>query len=794
MESSQLREELDKHLFALPKHGYKQYEFMLADDAHCKLKQLGDGASGVVYLVYQRLHTAQVMRAIKFFILRPDHLLRISEACVSENMDITNTSAAADSFVNEIENLSHFNHEHIIKVIDAGVFSDLSGHKIPFIVTDYVQGNSLKVRVSDGSFLKIIEEDHSQVLELILQLCRGVRYLHTNSFYHCDIAPKNIFIDDTHDSLRVVLGDLGTGKTLRNNSNYVFRLDGTPDYMTPEAISLKDKQVSADIFRSLQPQWDIYGVLKTAEVILNVCKHTAIDKHVWVKALRDGIRDGIENKRFKEISEFEIFLEWVNPIKRNLFAMPELDMLDEDSKRLPLPLESVPVTGRVRKLLEHPSLHRLRQQSSLALGDMVFPGATHTRFEHTLGTYQAMRLYLLALQKEVYFLSVFSAELVQLALVASLISNLPCYPFYQVVEEIRESNNLFLPALKKDNFLSEMLRKDNWTGVCSLGEKIKELFPQVSLSDLKIVVAGQPDNSAQSSIKLIHFLLHSSIDVKIVDYYRRDSLHVGLVHGETFDLDDFVSYLTFSKEGKVVFRYAGLSVLEQLLSLRLWLYQRVYWQTENRALTAMLTRVLFHLEMKIKGFADIFSIEVMKGGQTDVLQFLARTVKESKEVVDARVLRLVQKLTSGQSEQMREIFQICRATATENNKYRVWLDKLSKVSLKERVDIEKELSHRLTVITKIEGFDPILDFPSVDSRTKLEDMLVLKPDGKTQPAKTLSSVISGVESGFSEHLQKLRVFVDAAKWDDDKMTLSLQKKVLQELDIFLEDYLTQKPS
>ena len=77
------------------------------------------------------------------------------------------------------------------------------------------------------------------------------------------------------------------------------------------------------------------------------------------------------------------------------WSLPELESLTSPTQvvRLPAQIE-VPLTSRVRRLVDTAAFGRLRQISQLGLVSTVYPGATHTRFEHSLGVYRNALLYL----------------------------------------------------------------------------------------------------------------------------------------------------------------------------------------------------------------------------------------------------------------------------------------------------------------------------------------------------------------------------------------------------------------
>ena len=61
---------------------------------------------------------------------------------------------------------------------------------------------------------------------------------------------------------------------------------------------------------------------------------------------------------------------------------------------------SVPVTARLLEVIDHPLFQRLRRVRQLGPIYLVYPGAVHTRFEHSLGVYDLARQYLLSLLRD----------------------------------------------------------------------------------------------------------------------------------------------------------------------------------------------------------------------------------------------------------------------------------------------------------------------------------------------------------------------------------------------------------
>src|SRR3954449_4962109 len=88
-----------------------------------------------------------------------------------------------------------------------------------------------------------------------------------------------------------------------------------------------------------------------------------------------------------------------------------------------------------RELIETPAFQRLRYVRQLGLAFLVYPGATHSRFEHALGTYHLARLAL-ALLEERGVLANISREACSTIRIAALLHDIGHYPFSHALEEI----------------------------------------------------------------------------------------------------------------------------------------------------------------------------------------------------------------------------------------------------------------------------------------------------------------------------------------------------------------------
>ena len=98
------------------------------------------------------------------------------------------------------------------------------------IVTEYCTHGDL------GKYLRkrtgLINE--SIILNIFIQICFGLKYMHDRRILHRDIKTDNIFLNE---NLEVRIGDLGIAKSLTEQIDYAKSIIGTPYYLSPELLN-----------------------------------------------------------------------------------------------------------------------------------------------------------------------------------------------------------------------------------------------------------------------------------------------------------------------------------------------------------------------------------------------------------------------------------------------------------------------------------------------------------------------------------------------------------------------------
>ncbi len=252
--------------------------------------------------------------------------------------------------------------------------------------------------------------------------------------------------------------------------------------------------------------------------------------------------------------------------------------------RLP-PGDDVPLTPRVRRLIDTPAFRRLGEVSQLGLVRMVYPGAGHTRFEHSLGVYRVALEFLARLAGLPRFAEVLTEQEVTKFLLAALLHDVGHWPYCHPIEDI---------ALVGVTHHEQLARQAIAEG--PIAEAIAEdwQLEPLGVADLIAGVAKTPGEQIVTS------MLSGPIDVDKIDYLARDSMHCGVPYGRNFDQSRLIASLCLNEAGNAIaVTDKGKTAAELMVFSRYVMFSEVYWHHAVRSATAMLQRAVFELQNEI---------------------------------------------------------------------------------------------------------------------------------------------------------------------------------------------------
>ncbi len=262
--------------------------------------------------------------------------------------------------------------------------------------------------------------------------------------------------------------------------------------------------------------------------------------------------------------------------------IPEVADLDARRGLVRIPPETdVPLTGRVRQLIDTAEFRRLGRISQLGLVSLVYPAAIHTRFEHSLGVYRLALLYLRQLANDERFSRAIRPQDAEVAIVAALLHDLGHWPFCHPIEDIQltsvPSHEMFANSFLLEGELADVLRED-W-GI-----------------NPRDVVALLSEKPRDTPTRILSSMLSGPIDIDKMDYLFRDSLHAGVPYGRHFDQQRLLGSLCLNRAGDgLAITDKGKTAAELMVFARYVMFSEVYWHHAVRAATAMLQRAFYLL-------------------------------------------------------------------------------------------------------------------------------------------------------------------------------------------------------
>jgi len=233
---------------------------------------------------------------------------------------------------------------------------------------------------------------------------------------------------------------------------------------------------------------------------------------------------------------------------------------------------NIGIDAQALALLDTAPFQRLRYVRQLGHAFLVYPGATHTRFEHALGTYHLARRALVVLGERGAIEELPHTE-IHLIRLAALLHDIGHYPFSHALEEagLPSHEQLARKQLQHPELDAALAR----TGVPDASSRIADLITGTDRSPLQGLISG-------------------SLDLDKIEYLTRDARMCGVPYG-TVDVDRLLHSLALvdGPHGRGIgLHEKGLSALESLLFAKYQMYRNVYWHHAVRSATVMFKRVV----------------------------------------------------------------------------------------------------------------------------------------------------------------------------------------------------------
>ena len=218
--------------------------------------------------------------------------------------------------------------------------------------------------------------------------------------------------------------------------------------------------------------------------------------------------------------------------------------------------------GVLLNIVRHPLMQRLTRIKQLGLASAVYPGAQHTRFQHSIGAFHLVSEAVFSLQQKGIFIFDSEAEAVEAAI---LMHDIGHGPFSHVLE------NTLISGISHEEISLLMMEQMN-----------REMNGALTLS-ISIFKNEYPK-------RFLHQLISSQLDMDRLDYLSRDSFFTGVSEGNIGSAR-IIKMLDVVDDGLGV-DHKGIYSIESYLIARRLMYWQVYLHKTAVACEAMLINVL----------------------------------------------------------------------------------------------------------------------------------------------------------------------------------------------------------
>lgn len=404
-----------------------------------------------------------------------------------------------------------------------------------------------------------------------------------------------------------------------------------------------------------------------------------------------------------------------DPLWRNIYLTPGHLKLISSEKFQQL--------GRIRQL--GPAFH-------------LYPGAVHTRLNHSLGVFQTAikeitTLIILSQESDIQSVGL-TLTGIRSFLSAALLHDLGHFPFAHSLKE--------LPLKDHEKLGGEFILSDK-TIYTALKVHIGA-DPEMTAS---IIDTSMPETNKE--VLFYRNILSGTLDPDKLDYLNRDAYFCGVPYGLQ-DVDFIIDRLRIVNDGKLGILENGIGAIEHLLFSKYLMYRNVYWHRTVRGATAMIKKALtFALE------DSVLTPEKLYGLDDESFNNLCNTSS-----CECSSLELIQKV-------MHRDLMACTLEIPFNTQNRLHLD-LQNLSI--RTKFEERLRSRINSVLSADynPWDIIIDIPE---KISFEASLpVIGKDGQLKTFSQTGPVFSApVIKSFTDSLRKIRVFAPANSSDNNKL-------------------------
>lgn len=436
-----------------------------------------------------------------------------------------------------------------------------------------------------------------------------------------------------------------------------------------------------------------------------------------------------------------------------LSSQHELGIHATGTIRLP-EMRNIPMTPMLQQIIDHPAFQRLRQIRQLGPTHLVYPGAVHTRFEHSLGVYGCMIWFLKSLlQREVVRLSLTQEDLLSI-LAAALLHDIGHYPFAHSLEALHHKgrDTPKHEAIGNDIIMGRYPELAGARTIASILEQTWGVQPERVMA----LCTGDLGEASKPVDRFLRSLLSGSIDADKMDYLERDSHHMGVPYGRHYDRQRLLASLTINDEHNALAIDAkGKVSAEMFIFSRYTMFSEAYWHHTVRAASAMVENALSAFYSRSGPRPQSLVPTLLKLDDDRFMSWLCDQTPTS-----SATRYLLEGMIGYQRRLFKRVMTLSRVYVEEDKQrayhmiYHMDAPAMYDLTDRLRVLLSKELNQPLHPASLI------IDTPPRDKdRLETIDVVYANSSGQTHyPLHQLSRIVAGVQNDFMTVVKKIRIF------------------------------------
>lgn len=354
------------------------------------------------------------------------------------------------------------------------------------------------------------------------------------------------------------------------------------------------------------------------------------------------------------------------------------------------------------------ALDRIRQLGPVS---RLYPGATHTRFIHSLGVYHLARRMALSLLERNQ-LKVATHEGLKSFLVAALCHDLGHYPYAHSLKE--------LPLAAHEAIAAEMVQRE------PLRNSILDCGADPA--QVSAIIDSDRPEPLDREILLYRRMLSGVLDPDKIDYLTRDAYFCGVPYG--IQDAEYILRRIFVDEDRLTVDQRGQTSIEAVLFSKYQMYRTVYWHPSIRAATAMVKKsILLALSQSVLASDSLYGLD-------------DRGFQNLIEDGNPRLFSCAQDAFLG-----RQYLPVCDVSFDPLNQLHTDLDNL---------DRRTEAEASLAMAANLNDTDIVIDIPEPVS---FETDLGVRVDGKVEKFIDMTSLFNPKSmASLTASLRRIRIY------------------------------------